>query len=134
MDVIEATRALGEAIQSDEIYLNFQKAEQTAEADAQVQAISGNLRELQFQYDAEAQKEVPNQQTIQELTAQYQEMIKNLYETPAMKAVMEAREPMDALMNKVTTLIYMCIGGEDPKTAEPTPEMMEMMQNRMMGM
>lgn len=132
MTVMEAARKLGASIQEDERYIAYHDASLAAEKDEQVKALTENLNELQRQYEAEVIKEQPNEAAMGELQQQGSALYQAIYQTPAMSAMMDAKEGMDAMMNEVMNLLYLCIGGEDPMTVEVNAETMAKMQQEMM--
>ncbi len=132
MNVMEAARKLGAAVQEDERYIAYHKATLAVETDEQVKALSDNLNELQRQYEEEAVKEQPNEDLMRDLQQQGSAMYQSIYQTPAMSALMDAKEGMDVMMNEVMNLLYLCIGGADPMTVEVNEETMAQMQQEMM--
>lgn len=132
MTVMEAARKLGASIQEDERYIAYRDATTVVEKDEQVKALGENLDELQRQYEAEAVKEQPNEAVMSELQQQGSALYQSIYQTPAMSAMMDAKEGMDAMMNEVMNLLYLCIGGADPMTVEVNDETMAQMQQEMM--
>ena len=59
MDVIEAARALGRAIQADARYAAYVEAKKTNDEDTALQGLIGKLSLLQMSYQNEAEKESP---------------------------------------------------------------------------
>ncbi len=133
MTIMEAARALGASIQEDPRYVAYNEASLAAEKDEQVKALTENLNELQAQYEAEAVKAQPNESVMGELQQQGSAMYQSIYQTPAMTALMDAKEDMDAMMNEVMNLLYLVIGGADPMTVEVNEETMLQMQQEMMN-
>lgn len=134
MTVMEAARTLGASIQEDPRYTAFMEAQKAADNDEQVKALSDNLQNLQEQFEAEAVKENPDEALMQELQEQGSATYQTIYQTPAMAALMDAKEGMDTMMNEVMNYLYLVIGGADPATVEVTPETMQKMQAEMMQM
>ena len=132
MTVMEAARALGACIQEDPRYAAYRDAQGIVENDEQVKDLSENLNALQEQFDTEAMKENPDEAVLEDLQKQGTAMYQTSYQTPAMFRLMDAKEGMDAMMNEVMNLLYLVIGGADPKTVEVTPETMQKMQQEMM--
>ncbi|MBO4383134.1 MAG: YlbF family regulator [Clostridia bacterium] len=132
MTVMEAARQLGVCIQADERYLAYRDATLAVEKDEQVKALGENLDELQKQYEAEAVKDAPDEKVMSDLQQQGSAMYQAIYQTPAMSALMDAKEGMDGMMNEVMNLLYLCMGDADPMTVEVTEETMAKMQQEMM--
>lgn len=134
MTVMEAARMLGSAIQEDPRFAAYQDASAIVANDEQVKALNDNLQALQDQFNAEAVKEQPDENLLNDLQQQGSAMYQTIYQTPAMTRLMDAKEGMDAMMNEVMNFLYLVIGGADPKTVEVTPETMQQMQAEMMQM
>lgn len=134
MTVMEAARQLGVCIQEDARYTTYVEAQKTAENDKQVKQLGDNLQELQDQYNQESLKPTPDENALRDLQIQYEELYRLIYQTPAMSAMMDAKEGMDQMMNEVMNLLYLVIAGNDPKTVEVTPETLQQMQAQMMQM
>lgn len=134
MTVMEAARLLGAAIQEDPRFAAYQDAQGIVENDQQVKDLSDNLQALQDQFNAEAVKEQPDENLLNDLQQQGSAMYQTIYQTPAMSRLMDAKEGMDLMMNEVMNYLYLVIGGADPATVEVTPETMQQMQAEMMQM
>ena len=134
MTVMEAARELGVCIQEDPRFAMYVDAQHVLEDDEQVKAISDNMEELHRQFEAEAVKENPDEALMNELQQQGTALYQSLYQTPAMVRVLDAKEGMDSMMNEVMNLLYLVMGGADPKTVEVTPETMQQMQQDLMQM
>jgi len=69
MDVITAVRELGKAIQADERYLEFKKAQAANEGDMELNGLIGKLNLIQLSYQNESAKEEPTMQSLRVWTA-----------------------------------------------------------------
>ena len=122
MDVIKLTRELGAAIQQDERYLNFAKARQENENDAELNDLMGQIQMVQMNYQMEASKETPDSAKMQELEEQFNEVYTKFMDNDKMKVYEAARAEIDNLMNYVMQILGLCVNGADPATCEPEQE------------
>ena len=65
MDIIKLTRELGAAIQQDERYLNFAKAREENEKDAELNELMAQIQMVQMNYQMEASKEAPDAEKME---------------------------------------------------------------------
>lgn len=134
MTVMDAARQLGVALQEDERFQNYMKAQKAVETDEQVNALGENLTAIQTAYDEESLKETPDEAAMANMIEEYKALYQTLHQTPAMIKLLDAREYMDGMMNEIMNFLYLVIGGADPRTVEVTAETMQRMQAEMMQM
>lgn len=120
MDVITLARQLGAAIQQQEVYLEYQAAKAANDNDAQLQDLIGEFNLLRMSLSAELQKseEDKSQSKIDELNNQLQKTYNDVMSNESMVKFNEAKGHMDQLTNQITSIIAMCIEGEDPETCQ----------------
>lgn len=121
MDVITLARQLGAAIQQEDVYLEYQAAKAANDNDEALQGLIGEFNLLRMSLSAELQKsdEEKSQSKIDELNKQLQATYNAVMENESMKQFNEAKGHMDQLTNQVTSIIAMCIEGENPETCQP---------------
>lgn len=119
MDVIELTRQLGTAIQADDRYKKFVAAKEASDKNPEVAALMDKIDKLRTQYQAEATKESPDENLLGSLDKQFQDVYQSLMSNSNMKDYEAARQEIDAMMNYLMQILYLCVNGEDPKTCEP---------------
>lgn len=134
MTIEEAYRQLGVAIQEEEHFVAYQKAQNAASEDPQVKAITEQLGEIMSRYEAEAIKPTPDDALIEQIQKDYEEQYQKLYQTDTMVALLDAKEALDPIMNEIMNYIYLVTGGEDPLTVKVTAETIQAMQQQMMSM
>lgn len=122
MDVIAITRQLGAAIQKDERYLNFVKAQENSESDTDVKAMIDQINELRETYQKEAESENPNEANLAKLDGDFQKLYTALMVNENMNSFENSRQELDAMMNYIMQILYLCVNGEDPETCEPEVE------------
>lgn len=122
MDVIKLTRELGAAIQQDERYLNFAKARQENENDAELNELMSQIQMVQMNYQMEASKENPDADKMKEFEEKFNDVYTKFMDSDKMKVYEAARAEIDNMMNYVMQILGLCVNGADPATCEPEPE------------
>ncbi len=122
MDVIEATRKLGEAIQQDERYLKFAEARKNNDSNEDLQKMIGEFNLIRLSMDQALSAENQDEEKIMKCNNDMRELYTRIMQNPAMVAYNEAKMQMDDLMKHVTDILELCVLGEDPATAEPAHE------------
>ena len=121
MDVIEAARALGKAIQADARYTEYMEAKKANDADAGLQGLIGKLSLLQMSYQNEAEKDAPDQRKLEQWESEFQSIYGEIMLNPNMRVFEEKKQAVDDLMSYIVNLLGLCANGADPDTAEPKP-------------
>lgn len=120
MDVLDATRQLGKAIQEDPRYAVFTAARLQNDQDEALQEAIGKFNLVRMSLDNELGKDEQDQNKVKE----YNEELKRVYgmvmTNPSMVAYNEAKSAMDQLLAQVNDLVTQCVNGEDPDTAQPS--------------
>ncbi len=119
MDVIEAARALGKAIQADARYTEYTEAKKANDADAGLQSLIGKLSLLQMSYQNEAEKESPDHEKLEQWESEFQSIYGEIMLNPNMRVFEEKKQAVDDLMSYIVNLLGLCANGADPDTAEP---------------
>lgn len=119
MDVIELTRELGKAIQSDERYLRLSEAKKANDADDELNALIGKLNLIQLSYQTEAEKETPDEGKMNEYDEEFKKVYGDVMLNKNMKNYEAARQDVDDLMNYIVQVLSLCVNGENPDTCEP---------------
>ncbi len=121
MDIIAMARQLGAAIQQEDVYLEYQAAKAANDNDEALQGLIGEFNLLRMSLSAELQKsdDQKSQSKIDELNKQLQATYNQVMANESMKQFNEAKSHMDHFTNQITSILAMCIEGEDPETCEP---------------
>ena len=101
MDIIELTRELGRALQSDERYIAMVAARQASDEDQALQEAIGEFNLKRMAISNEAQKEE-----------------RKIMQNEHMLQYNDAKNEFDALLQQITGIIGLCADGEDPDTCE----------------
>lgn len=119
MTILEASRALGAAIQQDERFINYVKAKLANDNDEELQKAIGEFNITRMNLENEMSAETPNQDKVKELN----EVLRNIYgqvmSTKSMLDYNTAKGELDALLGDVNSVIMQCVEGADPATVEP---------------
>ncbi len=119
MDIIEAARQLGKAIQNDPRYLAFYAAKDANDADQALQEQIGQFNLLKMQIDEEMDKQPRDEEKIASLNADLRKAYADIMVNEHMRAYQNAKNEIDEAVRRMNAIIDLCIAGEDPDTCEP---------------
>ncbi|MBR5774358.1 MAG: YlbF family regulator [Clostridia bacterium] len=122
MNVIEATRQLGKAIQQDEAYLAFVEARAKNDADTALQEQIAKINMIRMSYMHEASKEDKDESKMEVLNQQFNELYEQIMANENMQAYTQANAKMEQLMQYISQILALCAEGQDPETCEPHQE------------
>ncbi len=122
MNVIEATRQLGKAIQEDEAYKAFADARAKNDADSALQEQINQINMIRMSYMHEASKEEKDESKMEVLNKQFNDLYEQIMENENMNAYTQANARMEQLMQYISQILALCAEGEDPDTCEPHQE------------
>lgn len=120
MDVLEATRQLGKAIQADARYEAFTAARENNDKDQALQEAIGKFNLVRMSLDNELSKDKADQDKIKEYNDELKRVYGVVMTNPNMIAYNEAKSAMDQLLAEVNDLVTQCVNGEDPDTVQPS--------------
>lgn len=118
MEILEATRVLGKAIQSDNTYKKFVEAKKNNDDDRELQDLIGEFNLIRLNVSNAMTDPEKDEKKIEEYNNQLQECYKKVMANSSMIAYNEAKTALDGIVNKVNTLLSMIIEGADPDTVE----------------
>ena len=121
MDIIELARQLGAAIQKEDAYVAYRAAKEANDADEKLQALIGefNLQRMSLATELQKPEDQKSRSKIEELNNQLQKLYDQVMSNESIQKYNEAKQAMDEVSNRVTSIIAMCIEGADPETCEP---------------
>ena len=122
MNVIEATRQLGKAIQQDEAYIAFVEARAKNDADTALQEQINQINMIRMSYMHEASKEDKDESKMEVLNKQFNELYEQIMANENMQAYTRANEKMEQMMQYISQILALCAEGQDPETCEPHQE------------
>lgn len=118
MDIIEITRELGRALQSEPAYVNMRLASQQSDEDEALQQLIGEFNLKRMAINNEAQKEDRSEDTLQRLNTELREVYAQIMQNEHMIAYNNAKGEFDALLQRITGIIGLCADGENPDTCD----------------
>ena len=120
MDVlVEMAIDLGCQLQEDSRYLALRAAQQAADEDEQLQKLIGEFNLKRMAINAEEQKaeEEQDAEKLRTLNGALRSVYADIMQNEHMVAYNEAKEPFDALVQKINTAIALTAQGQDPAAA-----------------
>lgn len=120
MDVlVEMAIDLGCQLQEDSRYLALRAAQQAADEDEQLQKLIGEFNLKRMAINAEEQKaeEEQDAEKLRTLNTALRSVYADIMQNEHMIAYNEAKEPFDALLQKINTAIALAAQGQDPAAA-----------------
>ena len=122
MDILEASRNIGKAIQADERFIRFTKARLANDNDKELQEKIGEFNTVRMNLEREVSAENKNEEKVNELNSKLRDIYAAVMATPAMLEYNTAKGDMDAMLNDINSVIMQCVEGADPETVEPQHE------------
>ncbi|MCQ2440434.1 MAG: YlbF family regulator [Clostridia bacterium] len=119
MDIIEATRELGKAIQKDERFIRYAKAKLTNDNDEDLQNGIGEFNTVRMNLDREMSAEKQDEEKIKELNEKLRSIYAEVMASTAMLEYNSAKGELDAMLNDINSIIMQCVEGAEPSTCEP---------------
>lgn len=121
MDIIESARNIGKLIQREACYKNLQTAQKAADADTELQDLIGEFNLKRISINNEASKSEQDQEKMQALNQEMRAVYAKIMQNENMNAYNEAKEQLDAILNRVLAIIQNSANGEDPETTDYQP-------------
>ncbi len=119
MEIIEAARKLGEAVQQDERFIRFAKARLANDNDKELQDKIGEFNTARMNLEREVASENKREEKINALNEQLRKIYGDIMATPAMLEYNTAKGEIDAMLNDINSIIMQCVEGADPASCEP---------------
>lgn len=118
MDIIELTREIGRELQKDERYLAMRKASEDCDGDAVLQNMIGDFNLKRMAINNEANKDERDDDKLQQLNNELRLLYGQIMQNDHMQAYNAAKQDLDALLNRVSSIISQCAEGADPDTVD----------------
>lgn len=120
MEVIQATRELGKAIQNDERYKAYIAAKEANDKDNELQQLIGefNLKRENLQLEMSKSEDQQDQEKLQRFNRELQECYERVMSNKNMANFAIAKNAFDSLLQQVQGIIGLCCDGEDPDTCQ----------------
>ena len=116
MNVLELTRQLGKEIQESQEYKDLVAAREANDNDESLQDMIGQFNLKRIELNTLMSKEEKDEEAIGACNTELQQVYQTVMGNPNMVAFNNAKVGLDAMMNKVNTILVKSINGEDPET------------------
>lgn len=121
MDIIALAREIGKELQKDQRYIDLQVARQNSDEDEKLQELIGEFNLKRMAINNEAQKEDRSEDKLKSLNEEIRHIYAQIMMNPNMTAYNNAKNELDALVQRATAIISMSAEGEDPETCDYDP-------------
>lgn len=121
MNVIEAARELGKALQADPRYSEYAAAKLANDKDETLQKQIASFNAKKMELNVELAAGDKNTDKITALDNELRELYDSVVSNPKMIAYETARAEMDRILESVNYIITSSANGEDPMTCPDTP-------------
>lgn len=115
-EVIELARGLGEAIQKDEVYIDYKIKQQNVECDKELQKMMEEFNLKKSEINSEISKEDTDQNKIDELNESINKLYTDIMQNETMNIYTQAKHKFEKLLRDITLIINRSSFGEDPRT------------------
>ena len=118
MDIIEAARKLGAAIQEDPRFIHYASAKIANDDDDTLQKKIGEFNLTRMNLDKAISEEEKDELKVQELNAQLRNLYGEIMNSESMQKYNDAKAVLDGMLNDINSIIMQCVEGADPETVE----------------
>ena len=119
MNIIEATRQLGTAIQQDERYIRYAKAKLENDSNEDLQKGIGEFNITRMELERAMEAENRDDEKVRELNERLRTIYSEVMSSTVMAEYNAAKAELDSLLNDVNSIIMQCVDGADPKDCNP---------------
>ena len=120
MTMIEQARALGAALQQDELYKNYMAAAEKVDKAPAVQKKIGEFNNMRRELSLEMAKEDKDADRLTALDTDIRAVYDEIMAMPEMDEFNREKEKFDKLMKSVDYILQQAANGEDPMTCSET--------------
>lgn len=119
MNILEAARQLGAALQQDERYIRFAKAKLANDNDENLQKGIGEFNLIRMELDRVMSEDNQDEAKVRELNEKLRTVYAEIMSGSAMAEYNAAKSDLDNVLNDINSVIMQCVEGADPATCEP---------------
>ena len=120
MDIIEMTRELGKALQTDDRYIAYMLAKQANDEDKALQEQIDSFEKMRYDLSMEMTKENKDTDKIKELDDNIKATYNKIMSNKNMIVFAVAQKSLEQLVGNIQEIITMSANGEVPATCEPS--------------
>lgn len=114
MNIIDLARNFGKEIQKTDEYLELMRAKKENDNDKELNDLIGKFNLLKFDIQRLLSDKEDQQEKINEKNSKLSEIYKKIMENKNMIAFNKASDNMNAIMNKINSILMAAVNGEDP--------------------
>ena len=120
MDIIEMTRELGKALQTDDRYIAYNLAKQVNDEDKELQEQIDSFEKMRYDLNIELTNENKDTDKIKDIDENIKATYNKIMSNKNMIVFSAAQKSLESLVGNIQEIITMCANGEDPATCEPS--------------
>ena len=120
-DLIDMTREIGRQLQQDERFIKFRLAQSACDTDEELQIFIENFNRFRAEINDEVSKEARDDKKLQSLNKEMRAAYAKIMTNQNMLVYNDAKQELDVLIQRITTIIRACAEGDDPETADYIP-------------
>ena len=121
MNVIEAARLVGKALQEDERYIRYHEAKKRNDEDEGLQQDISEFHATKMMINMEEGKTDCDREQVKKLNADLTALFTKITQNPNMAAYEDARSEMDQLLSSINYIVTASANGNDPDEVPETP-------------
>jgi len=120
MDIIEQARALGKAIQQEDMFKELMQKKNVVETDTVLQDNIGNFNLKRLAINEEAGKPDRDNEKMQKLNEELRDLYAEIMRNENMISLEKIKAEMTEVVQRIVAIITHSAEGEDPETADYT--------------
>lgn len=119
MNILDAVRQLGAAIQQDERFVRYAKARLANDNDEELQKNIGEFNLTRMELDRVMGEEERDEEKVRALNERLRRIYSEVMSGSQMAEYNAAKAELDRMLNDINSVIMQCVEGADPATCEP---------------
>lgn len=116
MNIIDLARNFGKEIQKTDEYLELMRAKKENDNDKELNDLIGKFNLLKFDIQCLLSDKEDQQEKINEKNSELSKIYEKIMKNENMIAFNKASDNMNAIMNKINSILMGTVNGEDPLT------------------
>lgn len=116
MALVDLARQMGKELQASEEYKAMVAAKEANDNDKELQDLIGKFNMKRIEINVANASDKKDEEKLATLDTELRAIYKDIMANESMAAFNAAKQALDAMMNEVTTILSLCMNGEDPDT------------------